>query len=286
MRGPESSKAAVGRLFTWAASEPPNCVKIALMKKTAGRTDMASELAQLIRASEFTLVFTGAGISTGSGIPDFRGPNGLWRKWRPVYYNEFMTSRQGRIKHWQFKLSGWREFRDAQPNAGHLALAELDGMGHVQALVTQNIDGLHQLAGHPEGRVIELHGTNRLVECQTCKDLTDPEPAFRHFEESGEPPLCHCGGFLKPATISFGQAMPLDKMELASEAAQRAKLVIAVGSTLEVEPAASITRIAKHCGSLLVIINRGETAQDDLADLRIEQDAQLVLPAAVDLLRR
>jgi NAD-dependent deacetylase len=247
---------------------------------------MAAELAKLLQASDYTLAFTGAGISTGSGIPDFRGPKGLWRTWKPVYYDDFMSSHEARIRHWEFKASGWRQFHAAQPNAAHLALAELDGMGYLQALVTQNIDGLHQLAGHPDGRVIELHGTNRLVECQTCRSLTDPEPAFRQFEETGQPPLCACGGFLKPATVSFGQAMPADKMELAAQAAQRARLAVAIGSTLEVEPAASITRLAKRSGALLVIVNQGETAQDYLADLRCEEDALLLLPAALTLIRR
>jgi NAD-dependent deacetylase len=261
---------------------PAACVTIGCMESAS---NMAGRLARLIQESDYTLVFTGAGISTGSGIPDFRGPKGLWRTWKPVYYNEFMTSREARIKHWEFKASGWRQFRDARPNAGHLALAALDRMGYLQALVTQNIDGLHQLAGHPEDRVIELHGTNRLVECQTCKELTGPEPAFRYFEQAGEPPLCHCGGFLKPATVSFGQAMPLDKMERAVDAARRAKLAVSIGSTLEVEPAASVTRIAKSCGAKLVIINQGETAQDHLADLRSGEDAQLILPAAVEVLK-
>ena len=152
--------------------------------------------------------------------------------------------------------------------------------------MTQNIDGLHQLAGHLEETVIELHGTNRKIECQTCGQLSDPDPAFEEFKRSGEPPLCSCKGFLKPATVSFGQAMPQDKLREAFAAASRADLVIAVGSTLEVEPAASVPRSAKEHGAVYVIVNQGPTAHDQLADLRIEGDATQTLPEAVRALRK
>ena len=241
----------------------------------------SSQLASLLNGASRVLAFTGAGISTASGIPDFRGPQGLWKKWRPVYYDEFMSSREARIRHWQFKLEGWHEFRDAQPNPAHSALFELDRLGCLEVLVTQNIDGLHQLAGHPEDRVIELHGTNRKIECQTCGQLFDPDPIFEQFQRTREPPLCRCEGFLKPATISFGQAMPHEKLRQAFSAASRVDLVLAIGSTLEVEPAASVPRSAKELGAVYIIVNRGPTAQDQLADLRIEGDATIVLPAAV-----
>ncbi|MDA2937652.1 Sir2 family NAD-dependent protein deacetylase [Acidobacteria bacterium AH-259-A15] len=245
-----------------------------------------SRLANLLKNADRVLVFTGAGMSTGSGIPDFRGPQGVWKRRRPVYYDEFMTSYEARVLHWDFKLEGWLQFRDAKPNQAHLALSELDQMGRLDALVTQNIDGLHQLAGHPEGRVIELHGTNREIQCQTCGKRMDPDPIFAQFERTRKPPLCECGGFFKPATISFGQAMPYDKLTGAFAAASRADLVLAIGSTLEVEPAASIPRSAKEHGALYVIINQGTTAQDHLADLRVEGDATAVLPDAVDELRK
>lgn len=229
--------------------------------------------------------FTGAGISTASGIPDFRGPQGLWKKWQPVYYDDFMNSHKARVRHWEFKLQGWDEIRDAQPNPAHRALYELEQIGRLDSLVTQNIDGLHQLAGHPEDRVIELHGTNRKIECQTCGQLCEPDPVFKDFKRTGEPPLCSCKGFLKPATVSFGQAMPQDKLREAFLAASRADLVIAVGSTLEVEPAASVPRSAKEHGAVYVIVNQGPTAHDQLSDLRIEGDATAVLPEAVRALR-
>ncbi len=241
----------------------------------------AEQLANHMKSAQRILAFTGAGISTGSGIPDFRSPQGLWKQWRPVYYDEFMTSEEARIRHWEFKLEGWREFRDAKPNPAHLALSELDKTGRLQAVVTQNIDGLHQLAGHSEEKVIELHGTNRAVECQSCGQRLDPEPVFQQFESSHQPPACQCGGFLKPATVSFGQQMPTEKLAQAFEAAARADLVVTIGSTLEVEPAASIPRTAKERGIPYVIVNRGPTAQDHLADLRLEGDATILLPQAV-----
>ena len=196
-----------------------------------------------------------------------------------------MNVHEARVRHWKFKLQGWDEIRDAQPNSAHLALYELEQIGCLDSLVTQNIDGLHQLAGHPEENVIELHGTNRKIACQSCGQLSDPDPIFEEFKRTREPPLCPCEGFLKPATISFGQAMPHDKLREALLVATRADLVISIGSTLEVEPAASVPRSAKEHGAVYVIVNQGPTAHDQLADLRIEGDATVVLPAAVGALR-
>ena len=239
------------------------------------------ELAQYMKNAKRIVAFTGAGISTGSGIPDFRGPQGLWKQWRPIYYNEFMSSEEARILHWKFKLAGWKQFLQAKPNPAHLALSSLDTTNRLEVVITQNIDGLHQMAGLSKEKVIELHGTNRAVECQSCKKLSDPEPVFQQFESSGQSPTCPCGGFLKPATISFGQQMPTDKLAQAFETAAQSDLVITIGSTLEVEPAASIPLRAKEKGARYIIINRGPTAQDHLADLRLEGDATILLPEAV-----
>jgi NAD-dependent deacetylase len=243
-------------------------------------------LVERLRGRRRLLVFTGAGISTGSGIPDFRGPDGLWKKWTPVYYQEFLASHEARVRHWQFKLQGWTGFRDARPNAAHGALARLDRMGFLDAVVTQNIDGLHQLAGHRPERVIELHGTNRMVECVRCGKRGDPDPVYSEFARTGDPPRCGCGGFLKPATVSFGQAMPQDKMTQAFEAAARAEVVCSIGSTLEVEPAASVPRAAQQSGAFYAVINRGSTAHDAIADLRIEGDVNHILPALASELER
>jgi NAD-dependent deacetylase len=241
-------------------------------------------LADRWRQAKYILAFTGAGISTPSGIPSFRGKGGIWSKFQPVYFDEFVRDHEARIRHWKYKLETWKDFRDAEPNKAHLSLAELDRLGRLDMLVTQNIDGLHQMAGHSDFKVIELHGTNRKIECISCGDRTDPEPVFAEFEKSGEPPRCRCGGFLKPATVSFGQAMPVDDLQQAMGAARKADLVISVGSTLGVEPAATVPRRAKEFGAYYVIVNQGATAHDSIADLRFEGDAAVLLPALLRLI--
>jgi NAD-dependent deacetylase len=241
-------------------------------------------LADYLHASRETLIFTGAGISTGSGIPDFRGPQGVWTRRQPVYFQDFMTSEAARIEHWDYKLEGWDGFRAARPNAVHDAIVRLERAGKVLAVVTQNIDGLHALAGTSADRLVELHGTNLLVECQSCKWRGDPERHFEFFRANRKPPLCDCGGFLKPATISFGQSLDPQVLERAQEAAARADLVVALGSTLSVYPAASFPLLAAQRGVPYVIINRGATDHDNdpSVTLRIEADVAEILPAAVE----
>jgi NAD-dependent deacetylase len=240
-------------------------------------------LVALLHVARNILVFTGAGISTGSGIPDFRGPDGVWKRRQPVYYQDFMRSHGARVEHWDFKLEGWTAFRDARPNSNHDAIVQLEGAGKVLAVVTQNIDGLHERAGTPKERLVEMHGTNSQVECQSCGKLSEPEPHFEQFRRTRQPPVCECGGFLKPATISFGQNLRTEVLERAQEAASRADLAVALGSTLSVHPAADIPLIAARMGAPYVIINRGETEHDDLPEvtLRIEGDVGEVFPAAV-----
>ncbi len=244
---------------------------------------MPTELADFLRASKRMLVFTGAGISTGSGIPDFRGPQGVWKRRKPVYYEDFMASEAARIEHWDYKLEGWDGFRNARPNAVHGALVELETAGKLLMVVTQNIDGLHALAGTSPARLVELHGTNTLVECQTCRARSDPQPAFEYFRAHRKPPLCECGGFLKPATISFGQSLDPLQLDRAHEAASKADLVVALGSTLSVYPAASFPLLAARRGAPYIIINRGETEHDHepCVTLRIEGDVTLTFPPAV-----
>jgi NAD-dependent deacetylase len=241
-------------------------------------------LADYLRASRETLIFTGAGISTGSGIPDFRGPQGVWTRRQPVYFQDFMRSEAARIEHWDYKLEGWDGFRAARPNAVHDAIVRLERAGKVLAVVTQNIDGLHALAGTSTDRLVELHGTNLLVECQSCKWRGDPERHFEFFRTNRKPPQCDCGGFLKPATISFGQSLDPQVLERAQQAAARADLVIALGSTLSVYPAASFPLLAAQRGVPYVIINRGATDHDNdpSVTLRIEADVAEILPAAVE----
>lgn len=240
-------------------------------------------LVSLLKEARRVLVFTGAGISTGSGIPDFRGPGGVWSRRRPVYFREFMNSEEARIEHWDYKLEGFDAFKNARPNAAHRALVDLERGGKLGALVTQNIDGLHHDAGNAEEKIIELHGTNRKVECVTCGALTEPEPAFEEFRRTRRCPRCPCGGLLKTATVSFGQSMPQDKLMEAFAAAEKADLAIAVGSTLEVEPAASVPLAAWRRGTPYAIVNRGPTAHDEVAHVRLEGDATEILP---ELLRR
>jgi NAD-dependent deacetylase len=240
--------------------------------------------AEYLRNSRKALIFTGAGISTDSGIPDFRGPQGVWTRRQPVYYQDFMSSEAARNEHWDYKLEGWDGFRAAQPNAVHRAVVRLEQAGKVLAVVTQNIDGLHALAGTSPDRLLELHGTNLLVECQSCKRRGDPEPHFEFFRANRRTPLCECGGFLKPATISFGQSLDPRLLEQAEKAALEADLVIALGSTLSVYPAASFPLLAAQRGVPYIIINRGATDHDHerSVSLRIEGDVAEVFPAAVE----
>jgi NAD-dependent deacetylase len=165
-------------------------------------------LVNYLEGASRILVFTGAGISTGSGIPDYRGPQGIWKTRQPVYYQDFMASHEARVEYWEFKLEGWTAFRDARPNAVHAAIATLEQAGKIELVVTQNIDGLHAAAGTSDERLVEIHGTDREVECQSCGARSAPQPHYEAFERSREPPVCEaCGGWLKPATISFGQQL-------------------------------------------------------------------------------
>src|SRR4051794_40294703 len=243
----------------------------------------AVTLADYLRRSSRALIFTGAGISTGSGIPDFRGPNGVWKRRQPVYFQDFMTSEAARVEDWDYKLEGHDGFRAARPNAVHHAIVRLEKAGKLRAVVTQNIDGLHSLAGTSAGKLIELHGTNALIECQTCHRRSDPEPHFDSFRRTRKPPLCDCGGFLKPATISFGQNLDPRELERAAAAVTAADLVVALGSTLSVYPAASFPLQAAERGLPYIVINRGATDHDDqrCVTLRLEGEVAELFPAAV-----
>ncbi len=194
-----------------------------------------------------------------------------------------MRSEAARVEHWDYKLEGWAAFRQARPNATHQAIVQLERAGKLLAVVTQNIDGLHTQAGTSAQRLVELHGTNSFVECQTCGKLSDPEPHFDYFRRTRRPPLCECGGFLKPATISFGQDLRREDLERAEQAATKADLVLALGSTLSVYPAANIPLMAARRGAPYLIINRGPTQHDDLRELtlRLEGNVSELFPPAV-----
>jgi NAD-dependent deacetylase len=243
-----------------------------------------AELSNYLRASRQPLIFTGAGISTGSGIPDFRGPQGVWTRRKPVYYEDFMSSEAARIEHWDYKLEAWESFQKARPNEVHRAIVRLEEAGKLRMVVTQNIDGLHRLAGTAPELLVELHGANSQVECQSCKWRDHPQPHFDFFRANRKPPLCACGGFLKPATISFGQNLDAAELERARRGTVEADLVVALGSTLSVYPAASIPLIAARRGVPYVIVNRGETEHDHepCVSLRIDGEVSEIFPAAVE----
>jgi len=246
--------------------------------------DNSAKLAAYLKASRKMLIFTGAGISTASGIPDFRGPQGIWSRRKPVYYQDFMTSEAARIEHWSYKLEGWTGIAQARPNVVHHAIVKLEKAEKVVMVVTQNIDGLHSRAGTSPDHLVELHGTNSLVECQTCHGRGDPEPHLEYFRVNGRSPRCTCGGFLKIATISFGQSLDPGTIERAADAAVRADLVVALGSTLSVYPASSFPLMAAQRGVSYVIINRGATEHDSEpgVSLRIEGEVGAIFPPTVD----
>jgi NAD-dependent deacetylase len=224
-------------------------------------------LRNLIAASTRAVVFTGAGVSTESGIPDFRSPGGIWTKYQPIDFREFLSSEEARRETWRRKIAVDETVSRAEPNRGHHAIAHLVAQGKVTSVITQNIDGLHQRSGVPDDQVIELHGNGTYAACLECArrfELADVFAAFKVYEE---PPECACGGLIKSATISFGQPMPFEPMRRAQAESKSCDLFLAIGSSLVVYPAASFPAVAKRNGSRLVILNREPTELDYLADL-------------------
>ena len=237
---------------------------------------------RLVAGASRIVGFTGAGISTESGVPDFRSPHGVWAQNRIVDFREFVSSEAGRIEYWRQKVAGWPAMRDAQPNAGHYAFVELHRQERLDVLVTQNVERLHQRSGLPPGKVLELHGTTTEAVCLTCGDRIASDEACRRVAGGEKAPRCRrCGGLLKPATISFGQSMPHDVMARAQAAAGTCDLLLAVGSSLVVEPAASIPRVARQAGARLIIVNRDPTPLDDAADAVVRGEIGTVLPGLV-----
>jgi NAD-dependent deacetylase len=228
------------------------------------------ELRQMLAEATCAVAFTGAGISTESGIPDYRSPTGIWAKYRPIPFAEFLASAEARRETWRRRFASDEVMRKATPNAGHRAIARLVERGGMLAVVTQNIDGLHQASGVPEDKVIELHGNSTYAACLDCRRRYDLAWAQEIFAVDERLPLCTaCGGMIKTATISFGQAMPEAAMARAQEVTLAADLFIVLGSSLVVYPAAGFPMLAKRNGSRLVIVNREPTEQDDIADLVI-----------------
>ena len=237
-----------------------------------------SQLRKLIGDADRILPFTGAGISTECGIPDFRSPGGLWSKNRPIPFQDFVASAAMRDESWRRRFAIEETFARAEPGRGHRALATLYHSGKVPAVVTQNIDNLHQMSGIEPKDVVELHGNTTYATCLDCAKRYDVSWVKEKFEAAGEhTPDCSCGGYIKTATISFGQAMPVDAMQRAEQLAKSCDLFLAVGSSLVVWPAAGFPLMAKRNGASLVIVNREPTEFDELADLVLRHDIGDVL---------
>lgn len=231
------------------------------------------QLKSFIDESRRLVVFTGAGISTESGIPDFRSKGGIWTKYRPIDFRDFVADEEKRRESWRIKFATEKLIADAKPNKGHLGIAQLYQQGKLSCVITQNIDGLHQASGIPDDKVIELHGNSTYAICLQCEKRYELDQIRHIFFPDETVPVCDpCGGMIKTATISFGQSMPVREMQLAEEQTLACDLFIAIGSSLVVYPAAGFPMIAKQNGARLVIINRDPTDLDRYADLVINDE--------------
>lgn len=239
-------------------------------------------LADLLLASRRIVVFTGAGISTESGIPDFRSPGGVWSKMQPIYFQDFVASAEVRREAWRRRFSNQDGWVGAKPNCGHYAVAELIRSGRASSVITQNVDNLHQESGVSEDRVIELHGNATYGKCLKCQLRVELVELEREFQQAGEVGPCkRCGSIIKSATISFGQQMPELPMRRAQEETQACDLFLVLGSSLSVFPAADFPVRAKQRGAKLVIVNRDPTAMDEIADLAIHAGIGDTMEAAL-----
>jgi NAD-dependent deacetylase len=237
-----------------------------------------TRLRELIEAARTVVPFTGAGISTECGIPDFRSPGGTWTKYRPIQFEDFLASQEMRDESWRRRLAMDEQFSTARPGRGHRALAGLHRAGKVLAIITQNIDNLHQASGIPDSAVVELHGNTTYATCIDCARRYELAWVREKFTRGGRSPDCEdCGGYIKTATISFGQAMPEGPMRRAEELTLSCDLFLAIGSSLVVWPAAGFPLMAKRNGAKLVILNRDATEFDNMADLVIHEDIGTVL---------
>ena len=235
--------------------------------------DELERLQDMVASAKRIVAFTGAGISTESGIPDFRSPGGIWTKYQPIYYDDFVSSEEMRREAWRRKFITDETMVKAEPNAGHRALAKLVEQGRMTAIITQNIDGLHQRSGVSDQKIIELHGNTTYASCLDCGQRYELAPIRKAFLGKGELPVCEkCDGMVKTATISFGQAMPEIQMARAQDETMSCDLFIVLGSSLVVYPAAGFPMMAKRKGAKLVIVNRDPTDQDDSADLVIHSE--------------
>ena len=242
----------------------------------------AELLARYLRDAERIVVFTGAGISTESGIPDFRSPGGVWSRMKPIYFQEFVGSETKRREAWTRVFSGAAGWVGKEPNPGHFAVARLVASGKASAVITQNVDNLHQASGIADGKVIELHGNASYATCLECGTRHELEELRPVFVDRGEIPSCRaCSGLVKTATISFGQSMPEEPMLRAEAETQQSDLFLVLGSSLVVTPAALFPVKAKQYGARLVIVNREPTPLDDMADLVLHDEIGPMMTAAM-----
>jgi NAD-dependent deacetylase len=241
-------------------------------------------LRRLLNACQRAVVFSGAGISTESGIPDFRSPGGIWTKMQPIYFQDFVASEEMRKESWRRRFANTDGWNNAKPNRGHMAVAQLVERGKVASVITQNVDNLHQLSGVPENRVIELHGNATYARCLGCSVRYELNAIEHEYKTTGTVGACaRCGGIIKSATIFFGQSMPQEQMQRATIETQLCDLFIVLGSSLTVFPAADFPVQAKHNGARLVIVNRELTGIDELADLVVHDGIGDTLAAALQL---
>jgi len=231
------------------------------------------------RAARRAVVLTGAGLSTASGIPDFRSPGGRWERYQPVLYPDFVASHEARERYWRYKGETWQVIRSAAANPAHDALAALARAGHIVLLVTQNVDGLHERSGFPPERLINIHGTDSAVECIACGRRAPRAAAQEAWETGAAVPACACGGPWKPATISFGQALVAADLKRAFEAAAACDLLVAAGTSLVVGPINQMFPIARAAGARTAIVTASETPYDHAADVKLTDPVEAVLPA-------
>ena len=245
-----------------------------------------STIARKMIAGGKNIVFTGAGISTESGIPDYRSKGGIWNQFRPVYFDEFISSKAARVEYWRRKSELYPDLIKAKPNPAHIAIAKIDELGLLERVITQNIDGLHQQAGMPDAKVIEIHGNTRRVRCLNCDKIYNITEIQSRIEDGDFAPECGCGGYLKPDTISFGQAMPEKKVNEAMGLARNCDFIMVIGSTLLVQPASLIPGHAKQNGAFLAIINLTETPYDHCCNVLIQGKAGEELPLLLKEIHR
>jgi NAD-dependent deacetylase len=240
-----------------------------------------ADLARLIADARRLVVFTGAGISTESGIPDFRSPGGVWSKMKPIYFQDFVANPAMRREAWTRAFSGRAGWTGRDPNAGHFAVARLVAQGKATHVITQNVDNLHQASGVPPEKVIELHGNASYAKCLECEERHELEELKESFLKAGEIPYCRrCGGLVKTATISFGQQMPLEPMARAEAATLDCDAFLVLGSSLVVYPAAGFPLMARQNGAKLAIVNREPTDMDGYADLVLHDEIGPAMAAA------